>query len=78
MKEIDQLDNERNDLLKKQNKINYDSRKWLDQSRSKHSNVSPSFPIKKSVLDKKKKNADNDSETLDDQPKKRKRIRLDP
>jgi transcription termination factor Rho len=77
MKEIDQLDNERNDLLKKQNKINYDSRKWLDQSRSKHSNVSPSFPIKKSVLDK-KKNADNDSETLDDQPKKRKRIRLDP
>ncbi|KAI5568058.1 hypothetical protein BDE02_13G133300 [Populus trichocarpa] len=35
MKEIDQLDNERNDL------------KWLDQSRSKHSNVSPSFPIKK-------------------------------
>jgi transcription termination factor Rho len=55
MKEVDQLDNERNDLLKKQNKINYDSRKWLDQSRSKHSNVSPSFPIKKSVLDKKKR-----------------------
>lgn len=41
MKEVDKLDNERNDLLKKQNKINYDSRKWLDKSRSKHSNVSP-------------------------------------
>lgn len=77
MKEIDQLDNERNDLQKKQNKINYDSRKWLDQSRSKHSNVSPSFPIKKSVLDKKKRTLTM-TQTLDDQPKKRKRIRLDP
>ncbi|KAJ6878344.1 hypothetical protein NC651_030935 [Populus alba x Populus x berolinensis] len=52
------------------NKINYDSRKWLDQSRSKLSNCSRQK--------NKKSNADDDSENLDDQPKKRKRIRLDP
>ncbi|KAJ6297585.1 hypothetical protein OIU78_023197 [Salix suchowensis] len=74
-KEEYKLESGRNALLKKQNKSNYDSSKHLDHSQSKSAKVSPSVSNKKSVQRQKSL---ADSETMDDQPHKRKRIRLDP
>ncbi|KAJ6952901.1 uncharacterized protein [Populus alba] len=74
-KEEDKLESGRNALLKKQKKSSYDSSKRLDHSQSKSAKVSPSVSIKKSVQNKK---SPADSETPDEQPHKRKRIRLDP
>lgn len=74
-KEEDKLESGRNALLKKQKKSSYDSSKRLDHSQSKSAKVSPSVSIKKSVQNKK---SPADSEIADEQPHKRKRIRLDP
>ncbi|KAH8479971.1 hypothetical protein H0E87_030250 [Populus deltoides] len=74
-KEEDKLESGRNALLKKQKKSSYDSSKRLDHSQSKSAKVSPSVSIKKSVQNKK---SPADSEITDEQPHKRKRIRLDP
>ncbi|KAJ6855990.1 hypothetical protein NC651_040569 [Populus alba x Populus x berolinensis] len=75
MKDEDKLESGRNALLKKQKKSSYDSSKRLDHSQSKSARVSPSVSIKKSVQNKK---SPADSEIVDEQPHKRKRIRLDP
>ena len=74
-KEEYKLESGRNALLKKQNKSNYDPSKHLDHSQNKSAKVSPSISNKKSVQSQKSL---ADSETVDDQPHKRKRIRLDP
>uniref|UniRef100_A0A6N2LZF7 Uncharacterized protein n=1 Tax=Salix viminalis TaxID=40686 RepID=A0A6N2LZF7_SALVM len=72
-KEEYKLESGRNALLKKKNKSNYDSSKHLDHSQSK--SATPSVSNKKSVQRQKSL---ADSETMEDQPHKRKRIRLDP
>lgn len=74
-KEEDKLESGRNALLKKPKKSSYASSKRLDHSQSKSAKVSPSVSIKKTVQNKK---SPADSEIADEQPHKRKRIRLDP
>ncbi|KAK6234517.1 hypothetical protein SCA6_009854 [Theobroma cacao] len=74
-KEVDEMDSASNDSSKKhaKPKAKANSRRRLDHS----SNASALTSAKKTVRDKKSLN--NDSEVLDDQPRKKKRvIRLDP
>ncbi|XP_021279133.1 uncharacterized protein LOC110412827 [Herrania umbratica] len=72
-KEVDETDSASNDSSNKHAKPKANSSKRLDHS----SNASALTSAKKIVRDKKSLN--NDSEVLDDQPKKKKRvIRLDP
>lgn len=77
MKEADNFDGDGNGLLKKHTKNKSDRSMSLDQSRRKCPDVSSSNSAKKTVQNK-KGFADDDSEAIDDQPNKRKRIRLDP
>lgn len=72
-KEEDEMDTALNDSSKKHTKVKAKAKANLDQN----ANASPLISVKKKVRDK--KSLKNDSEVLDDKPKKKKRvIRLDP
>ncbi|KAH7564774.1 hypothetical protein JRO89_XS09G0023900 [Xanthoceras sorbifolium] len=76
VKQSDRVDSGLNGSLKKHTKSNSDSNKNLNASQYKFPDASPSKSFKKTVQYKK---GSNDSEVLDEQPKKKKRvIRIDP
>ncbi|GAV58635.1 MMR_HSR1 domain-containing protein [Cephalotus follicularis] len=76
-KEVDKVDGGENGLLKKQTKSKFNASKRLDQSPNDLPYLFGSNSAKKAPRDK--KGLDEDSQILDDQPKKRKRvIRIDP
>ena len=75
-KDVDKVDVGWAGSLKKTTKSKYDSSKRLDISHKKYSDLPPSKSAKKNVQEKRR--LDDDTEVLDDKPKKSKRvIRID-
>lgn len=75
-KDVDKVDVGWAGSLKKTTKSKYDSSKRLDISHKKYPDLPPSKSAKKNVQEKRR--LDDDTEVLDDQPKKSKRvIRID-